>query len=320
MALAVALGVAVHSDTQMRGAFASGVTGFYAAESGLNKGMGEYRNIFLDYNVPNGSDFSPRTLTLGDREITYQMSERPGNPQNIVIPSGELFAGLNAIQYRYIVNSQAANVRDDIEAGVGAEFLVGYIPLFQFVAFYQNDLEILPGPSMNLNGRVHTNSNLYLNTENGNILNIGDNPAQGVLTIQVSAGSKIFRGRKNVNQCRGEINVDKLEDVAAPAGNLDPRMVPCSNGDSTREMLPAELALWKGSMIANLGNIAVPQPDIIKPPVVSSGGVGSGRLLGQGDLRIVTPHRLRRAGLGLRRSRWSTPGVHRRGALAPGTS
>ena len=68
MALAVALGVAVRSDTQLRGAFASGVTGFYAAESGLNKGMGEYRNIFLDYNVPHGSDFDPRTLTIGDRD------------------------------------------------------------------------------------------------------------------------------------------------------------------------------------------------------------------------------------------------------------
>ena len=66
MALAVALAIAVRSDTQLRGAFASGVTGFYAAESGLNKGMGEYRNIFLDYNVPHGTDFDQRTLTLGD--------------------------------------------------------------------------------------------------------------------------------------------------------------------------------------------------------------------------------------------------------------
>ena len=36
------------------------------------------------------------------------------------------------------------NGAGDTEAGVGAEFLVGYIPLFQFVAFYKNDLEILP--------------------------------------------------------------------------------------------------------------------------------------------------------------------------------
>src|SRR4029450_2348806 len=88
MALAVALGIAVRSDVQLQGAYAATVTGFYAAESGLNKGMGEYRNIFLDYNVPHGSDFSPRTLTIGDRTVTYQMTERAGNPQNIVIPSG----------------------------------------------------------------------------------------------------------------------------------------------------------------------------------------------------------------------------------------
>src|SRR6185369_17840823 len=86
MALAGALALAVRSDTQLRGAFASGITGFYAAEAGLNKGMGEYRNIFLNYNVPHGSDFSPRTLTVGDRTVTYQMTERAGNPQNIVIP------------------------------------------------------------------------------------------------------------------------------------------------------------------------------------------------------------------------------------------
>src|SRR5690606_25376532 len=104
----------------------------------------------LDYNVPHGDDFAPRTFSLGNRTVTYQMSERPGNPQNIVIPSGELFAGLNALQYRYIVNSTAENVNGDVEAGVGAEFLVGYVPLFQFVAFYRDDLEIAPGPQMNL--------------------------------------------------------------------------------------------------------------------------------------------------------------------------
>jgi hypothetical protein len=35
----------------------------------------------------------------------------------------------------------------------------------QFLAFYQNDLEILPGATMNLHGPVHTNGNLYLNSD-----------------------------------------------------------------------------------------------------------------------------------------------------------
>ena len=286
MSLALTLALIVRSDTMLRGAFGSSVTGFYAAESGLNAGMGEYRNIFLDYNVPNGDDFDPRTLTLGTREVTYKMTERAGNPQSIVIPSGAVFAGLNAIQYRYIVNSNAENIHGDTEAGVGAEFLVGYIPLFQFVAFYKDDLEILPGPNMVLNGRVHTNGSLYLNSEN--TLNIADNPAQQVFNVQVSAGHDIYRGRKNADACNGTVIVDMLQDVVSPFGNLDPRTLPCSGG-STRNVPQSELANWRGTMIRDLGNIAIPEPDIVKPPVsVSSGGSGEpGVYWNKADLRVV---------------------------------
>ncbi len=286
MTLGVTLAVHVVSDTQLRGAFDSGITGFYAAESGLNVGMGEYRNIFLDYNVPEGSDFAPRTLTLGNRTVTYKLTERPGNPQTIVIPSGEVFAGLNAIQYRYIANSEAKDVNGDIEAGVGAEFLVGYIPLFQFVAFYKNDLEILPGPTMDLNGRVHTNGKLYLNSENSLI--VSDNPSVGVHTVQVSAGQGIYRGRKNENKCTGTVTVDMLEDKKSPFNNLDPRDLPC-NGSATRQVPVSELAAWKGSIIGNIGNIAIPEPDIIKPPTtLSAGGAGSpGVYWNKADLRIA---------------------------------
>ena len=287
MSLAAALALAVRSDSQLRGAFTSSVTGFYAAESGLNVGMGEYRNIFLDYNVPEGDDFAVRTLDVGDRDVTYKLTERPGNPQNIVIPSGEVFSGLNAIQYRYIVNSQAEDINGDVEAGVGAEFLVGYIPLFQFVAFYKNDLEILPGPNMTLNGRVHTNGKLYM-ASSGNTLTISDNPAQQVYTVQVSAGQGVYRGRKNQNLCEGTVNVDMLQDKVSPFGDLDPKTLPC-NGSNTRLVPVSELAAWKGSIISNIGNIAIPEPDIIKPPsTLSPGGAGDpGVYWEKADLRII---------------------------------
>ncbi|MDX2167350.1 MAG: hypothetical protein SF182_09815 [Deltaproteobacteria bacterium] len=286
MSLALTLAMTVKSDTQLRGAFGSGVTGFYAAESGLNAGMGEYRNIFLEYNVPNGSDFNTRTLTVGNRTVNYKMTERAGNPANIVIPSGQVFAGLNAIQYRYIVNSTAKNTVGDTEAGVGAEFLVGYIPLFQFVAFYKNDLEILPGANMVLNGRVHTNGSLYLNSDA--TLTIADNPAQQVFNVQISAGKSIYRGRKNdTGVCGGTVVVDKLEDKVSPFGDWDPKNLDCSGG--TRSVPTSELAAWKGSMIRDLGNIAIPEPDIILPPSsVTSGGTGDpGVYWDKADLRIV---------------------------------
>ena len=276
MALAVTFSVAVRSDTRQRGALGSSITGFYAAESGLNRGMGEYRNIFLNYNVPSGNDFAQRMFNLGERNVHYQMTPRPMNPQQIVIPSGELFAGLNALQYRYTVNSNAVNKIGDVEARVGAEFLVGYIPLFQFVAFYRNDLEILPGPTMNLMGRVHTNGNLYLNAVNQ--LNIVDNPAVGVFTVQVSSGGSLYRGRKDRSECTGSVNIDMLQDLVAPFGDLDPKNLPC-NGGGTRLVPGAELATWQGSIIDDIGNIAVPEPDIID--------VGTGIFWERADLRIV---------------------------------
>lgn len=301
MALAVAFTVAVRSDTQLRGAFASSVTGFYAAESGLNIGMGSYRNIFLSHNKPTSSDFAAQALAMGERDVTYQMTQRFFTPpcasgctdpvtgkcecQLITIPAGQLFAGLRSTEYQYTVMSQAVNARDDIEASVGANFLVGNIPLFQFVAFYRDDLEIAPGPQMNLQGRVHTNSNLYMSASNGP-LQVEDNPAAGVQTVQVTAGRNIYRGRKYASDCGGTVNVAMLQD-ANNDGRLDLKDLPCGSG--TRQVPPSELATWKGSMISQVGNISIPEPGIIRPPTsVSSGGAAEpGVYWTNADLRIV---------------------------------
>lgn len=37
-----------------------------------------------------------------------------------------------------------------------------FVPLHRFAVFYDSDLEIHPGPDMTIDGRVHTNSNLYV--------------------------------------------------------------------------------------------------------------------------------------------------------------
>lgn len=282
MGLAATAAVSVNKDTQMRGAFGRSVTGLYAAESGLNRGMGSFRNIFLNFNVPNGADFALKTFTLGKRTVAYQLTDHAGNPTTLTIPSGELFGGLNAQQYLYTVTSQAV-VGADVEAGVGAEFNVGYVPLFQFVAFYTNDLEILPGPEMHLHGRVHTNGDLYLDA--GTHLYVEDNPPTGITAVQISARGNIHRGRKNVSQCNGPVTVDKLADLIPPTPDLDPLNMPCG-GSGTRLVPVAELASWSGSIISGIQSIAIPAPDVIEK--------GTGEFWQKADLRIVL--RLNQAG------------------------
>ena len=111
-----------------------------------------------------------------------------------------------------------------------------------------------------------------------------------MLTVQVSAGNKIYRGRKrsSTDECTGNVFVDMLEDKNPKDNNLDPRSSSATARD-TREVPSAELALWKGSMINLLGNIAIPEPDIIKPPIaVSNGGSADpGVYWEKADLHII---------------------------------
>ena len=61
------------------------------------------------------------------------------------------------------IASQATplNMGVNLSAIVDQTFWVGSIPLFQFAIFYNMDLEINPGAAMNINGRVHSNNDIY---------------------------------------------------------------------------------------------------------------------------------------------------------------
>jgi hypothetical protein len=124
----------------------------------------------------------PRVQQQGDSIISATAAQSyfaytyvQPNPRNLAtfpqlkqIPTGELYAGLTAQEYNYRVFSTAIrrvngadlNSRRDAQTVLQMDFNSRVIPLFQFAAFYQNDLEISPSPPMSLNGRIHTNGNL----------------------------------------------------------------------------------------------------------------------------------------------------------------
>jgi hypothetical protein len=241
--------------------------------------MGEYRNIFLGYNVPSGPDFDPRTFTLGPRRVRYQLQSIPicsgspvvcRNPGTLTVPAGRQFAGLTAIQYRYVANSTSEINPGDIEASIGTEFDVDYIPIFQFLAFYAGTLEIEPGATMILHGPIHTNSDLYLNSDAS--LTIEDLPPT-YQTVHLSAAGRVFRGRLDRTDCRGTVTISELKD-ANNDGRLERRDMPCSGWQS-----PSQLSNWLGSITAQQPAVAVPNPSIMAR--------GNGDFWEQADLRIV---------------------------------
>src|SRR5262245_25767872 len=148
MVLLLGIGAAMHAgvigETTQRGAHLRSTMGFYAAEAGINRGMGDYRDIFLNYATPTGRDFDPHTLMIGPRTVTYKLTLVPGYPNfQVPIAPGQPFSGLTATQYWYTANSDSALNPGDVEASVGTKFEIDYVPIFQFLAFYQKDLEIL---------------------------------------------------------------------------------------------------------------------------------------------------------------------------------
>lgn len=271
MAISGAMHTSVISETYLRGGHARATAGFYAAEAGINRGMGDYRNIFLAYRQPDDadSDFDEKTLTINDRTVRYQLAPAalpPGVlawPEIKRVPAGQPFAGLNSQRYSYVAQATSEVHAGDVEVNLGTQFDVNYIPLFQFLAFYEGDLEINPGPTMTLNGPIHTNGSVYFNSNN--TLTIADNPPN-IPSVSVTAHSNVYRGRKDIQntpRCGGTVTIDTLADTAAPLGNLDPRSMSCGSSTSATSQTDAALAPWLGAIKARQPYVAVPSPDVL---------------------------------------------------------
>jgi hypothetical protein len=83
------------------------------------------------------------------------------------IPAGEPFAGLNMQEYKYrvystAIKSNAGNTTVSSQTLLQMDFNSRVIPLFQFAAFYEQDLEISSSSNMSLSGPIHSNSNVWL--------------------------------------------------------------------------------------------------------------------------------------------------------------
>jgi hypothetical protein len=144
------------------------------------------KDAVTDYS--NSVKYSAHTF-VSDRTIYLDPVRRI--PQVQMIPAGQVYAGLNAQEYRYTVYSmatskQAGNLDARATTILEMTFKNRNIPLFQFAAFYNGDLEMNSTSQMDINGRVHTNRNLYIQpTPNGTT-------ASTRLLGQVTAANSIY--------------------------------------------------------------------------------------------------------------------------------
>ena len=118
-------------------------------------------------------------VTIDGRALTYQVT-----PTGFVSIDTDP-AGIQSVLNGYQLSSSTALDRG---GDVSNQMVhTRATPIFQFAVFYTDDLEINPGPDMTLGGRVHTNSDMFLNS--GGTLTMNTN--------YVRAAGEIFRHRKD---------------------------------------------------------------------------------------------------------------------------
>ncbi len=288
------MAMGVNRNTELGAGFQKNVAGLHAAEAGLNVGASQVLTAMQNYGLP--ANCNAQTLVIGGRIVTYTLSvpggtagSCAGTPQLLTMPAGDPFEGLQAEVYTYNLMSQAVNAQGYTEANASMQFQARYIPLFQFLAFYANDLETSPAPPAVYNGRMHTNGDLYLNTEDCTTgLHI-----LGQITIVGSGNAgtaPLNRGWKDSNSAEDQvwISLDGTNTNVQILGLTAPGDNSCSFANR-RQVAQIEINTWGGRVRTGVKTINRPgESDLICVPAWNTcpGGV-AGTYWQRADLRIV---------------------------------
>ncbi|MBL1209875.1 hypothetical protein [Geminocystis sp. GBBB08] len=274
------------SEKETAMAAASSNSGFYGAEGQLNVRANQIREKFLNYGTPQGTspskadacfvtganqgtgDFAcdSKTIISPDPKVsdtlvtTYVTEKNGGVGVQGTVPQGDAFQGLSMLEVGHSIyalsfkKNDINNNNDGKQATAILQMDVKsrLIPMFQFAAFYTEDLEIFPSPPMTLSGPVHTNGNLYMGSSNGLDLK-----------AQVTTVKDIFQSRKNST----ETFADGKVRIADAAGNLLNLLFngTGSTTETTNFMDPVRLNNVWGSQVKVRTDapVSIPQPSIL---------------------------------------------------------
>lgn len=85
----------------------------------------------------------------------------------IIDATGEQFQGLKAIRDEWQLTTTATNKASDVKVTLRRRFFNNRIPIFQFGTFYDGDMNFYNPAPFNFGGRVHSNANIYIQSNTG---------------------------------------------------------------------------------------------------------------------------------------------------------
>lgn len=256
------------SETRTGRASAASEAGFYSAEGGLNLRAEALRAKFRGYLRPVGTspaasgactganvgtdDLACLTYTIGGRRVVTWVEDRSkftgGLPESGIVGPGEVFTGMAYQQYAFRVLAESYHpITGAREARTEMVFQSRLVPLFQFAAFYNDDLEFHPGSAMSVTGRVHTNGNLHLNAGNS----VLSSSATLDILGKTSAAGDVYRYDKDGRPCTGQVRV-----TGTTLG---------CNSPQAAAFTPAQLTSFGGNLLSRQDKLTVPPMSTLAP-------------------------------------------------------
>jgi hypothetical protein len=170
---------------------------FYGAEAGIESAVVALRGILASTSTPTDAQLGGIAApTLPDPKLTFttftvtRVVPAPPYSYTTTFATGP-YSGFSGQVTDYLITSE---VRGDKGTRSRQTQILRHVqmPLFQFGVFYGAgvDLEIAPGPNMTFNGRVHSNSNIYVGA--GSTLSFDSTmTAAGTIQRQIKRSSEI---------------------------------------------------------------------------------------------------------------------------------
>jgi hypothetical protein len=244
----------------------------------------------------NSSTVRYKAYTFVSDKTNYDNTLTPPAPVSSTIPAGSTYAGLFAQEYIYTVNATAAKLNDNLTnntSQIGSsgdnktvlqmDFKSRTIPLFQFGAFYEGDLELNPSRAMSFNGRMHTNSSMYITAGTA---------ANTPLTIDgaVTAVQNIYTGNPALSStysAAGTVRIEKTAGAQAPGSTLTSSIqnLPSTSTPTTAAEV-SNLNPYNQRLKSALGNKLVVPPVAFLTKVDNTKPNNIGEYYGKADLRL----------------------------------
>ncbi|PSB05165.1 hypothetical protein [Merismopedia glauca] len=251
-------------------------------EESSNNGNGDFQ--CLVYKI-GGKNIISYVNDLNNQDAVTQQPI----PRRVTIPPGELFEDLAALEYRYKIVADAqpeycdpqqlASIpekdRPDCSQESKQEMLIKIrnVPLFQFAAFYKNDMEFHPGSKMVINGPVHSNGSIYFGAQKAD-------PDNLKIMGQVSAVGDAYSRRKSEDTTFSSDRTTLCKyNASLPDGQDCQALHDSSYTDSLLSLIDRTYIKnrWGNRLKVGVKNIKVPEPSFLNK---------NGDYHAQADLRI----------------------------------